>query len=1004
MPTGPVSPESGEGQAKTPEVIKNEEDAKKGAQDFIVKEKAEKAERAKKGLPQTEEKRTASRESKEKADSKNRGEKQYFSEVPNEQKIIDQVNEFYADLAEKELSELDTRVLARHYLFLRKRSEETESGTSFLSILFNELFKRGLDPNRLYSDSVREPERPAGQGAQEQRKIPIPEGLLEDSPILGQLKYLDTVYREYGRYKAEDLQRVYDKINDYTIEGQMKQKAQALESILEVVEQELHVQHSQEEEIIWDRMRGWYGERKLRYEEKNRLKNEIKVIMQTYDETEKIKPTVWIEGFYNRVFERADSNPYEDFQTAMSAAGEKEYNDFLALLNEIRSETDDIAVRDIIAKLTVRYTSEHKLRTLLHNAYYIADSGGEAKQFADYCKQFSSEFVDLVFSNYPEVEVALRIREQVLYQIKRENNGRIPYEKVCSTPEKSQSEWENRTREMLRNANKKKLLISGEVIEDWRIDRALSISRGFGMVTLRFPEVVAECVVHAPPGANESQVSIPWETISWELNPLDHRIKRYKIAREMRGILYAAVTRKKGRFDFWSQDELKDAMAIDTIDSLASLDPNDEERMVDLRNLFKIGGPFTYSTWRSFTAALEEGNEPHFRKLLSRNPGLVSKLMWNREYENQAYFKKNYKKVHPNANNKEVLKAWEVDKGKTKEKRKTDNLDIKTLEGAIDRIPHVMLRIITDPTNKLLREDEINALLREIFDKDININSEEFTKVETALTLAKENLMKRRREKGEKFADTEDKLLDEDFAVIGDENMIRQARKFQKVLRKSFDKNKGLQERFIKKFDARTFAFALTTEDLPWNEFRFAQTGGRGFITRRINDWYQEVQANEAMIELLKQIPVYQSPEQIVAQLKKIFDFAEVHDYDRAQEAIGFLAKGIIRMYQMDGILKIPIFGEIMSAMNGIRHRGTSFAQTVYGGKAMSWDSDDILMFTEQLRAILIGESGYNIIEKLRTETGGTLWHSIGKKTKLAFYLLLLFGVYELSEKIVKEK
>ena len=149
---------------------------------------------------------------------------------------------------------------------------------------------------------------------------------------------------------------------------------------------------------------------------------------------------------------------------------------------------------------------------------------------------------------------------------------------------------------------------------------------------------------------------------------------------------------------------------------------------------------------------------------------------------------------------------------------------------------------------------------------------------------------------------------------------------------------------------------------------------------------------------------MYQSPEQIVAQLKKIFDLSEVHDYDRAQEAIGFLAKGIIRMYQMDGILKIPVFGEVMSALNGLDHRGTSFAQTVYGGKAMSWDSDDILMFTEQLRGVLIGESGYKIIEGLRTETGGTLWHSIGKKTKLAFYLLLLFGIYGLSEKIVKEK
>ena len=155
---------------------------------------------------------------------------------------------------------------------------------------------------------------------------------------------------------------------------------------------------------------------------------------------------------------------------------------------------------------------------------------------------------------------------------------------------------------------------------------------------------------------------------------------------------------------------------------------------------------------------------------------------------------------------------------------------------------------------------------------------------------------------------------------------------------------------------------------------------------------------------MVKHLHELKSPEDVVEQLKKIFYHAEIYDVERARDAIYDMSIGIIRFFEKDGVLKIPIFGEIMGPINALRQRGESFAQTTYGAHAMSWDSDDIYAFTEQLRVIFTGDEGKKMVEKIRHETGGTLWQAIGKKTKIAIYLLALFLSYEMINKLISEK
>lgn len=972
-------------------------------------------------------------------------EKPYFREIPSEPALAQQVAVFCAEAEGKPLEKLTTDFLTTHYFLLREKAEEVgRKDLGFLFEIKKELISRGINIESYHPDWSRLLKPPMAGGEQREREVPenivLPQGLPEDSALYRRaselINELNRVRRLTRQWNLPDLINAHGEISRLIVpEDQRAYRESILGQIQEIVGEA-------EEEREEERRIGWYGERKLIRSDKEMIKREIKDMVERGGKGEEI------DYLFNRMFDRAETNPRKSFENAMDSAGRKEYTDFTNYLNELREKATSGGEKEQIAILIQRYSAEHEMRRILHDAYFIAETGGEAKDFAGYTSQFASEFLDMAFLEAPEVEVALRLREQALYQIKRENNGRIPYEKVAFIAEagkKGKSEWDDRSKKMLEDANKKGIL-GREPLPEWKVERALAISRGLGMVLLRFPSIVAECPLNVPvSGTPEALVSIPWEKISWELNPLDHKVKRYDIGGKMKAIFYASIKRKKPWYQPWNQDELDRALDFDAVSSLAGFD--DEERAIDERNLCKIGGWETHSTWRAWDAALTE-DFGQLRKFLGKDAGLAINSLFNRYEikelgkEKKDFFAR-YKEEHPDAVERNLRDAWKKKEEELKAEKGSESIDakwrdkeLKDWQGAASRIPAVVFRVLTDPANRLLRPKERDDLLKEIFGSRWR-DQVYISEIESALSLAKENLMKRRREDKD-FTEVKDTLLEEDFAVIGNADLEKKARNFQRVVKDLLvnkeewmkkrredarkegknltDKDLGeewkkyeingvkiakLQDAIFKKIEDRRFPFGVTTEDLPYGEFCFAQTGGRGVITRRNADWYQDVQANEAIFnELLCQLKIYKSPEEIVAQLFKIYNFARVHDEGRAQDLVVFLARGIIRLYEKDGILKIPIFGEVQQIINAIRHRGSSFAQTIYGGKAMEWEADDIHFFTEQLRQII----DFDKVKQLRKETGGTLWHAILKKTKVALYLLLLFGTYEMIEQFLKQK
>lgn len=964
---------------------------------------------------------------------------QYFEKVPQEPAMAEPIAVFCAEAEGKALPQLETDFLTKHYLLLKHKAKETGADPSFLSSLEQELTTRGIRVNRLNEEAEKRFKFViGGQGGGQERRgeatafpleIVLPQEIEEKYPALAEeIKVANARRRAYGEWDFEDLKKTQENIIRFK-EISEDERSLALKQVEEIMGKLREIRERETRRARFQRETGFYGERLINLEDKEAIDEEIDRI--TRDEKSEL-----LHESFNRIFDRSEADPHSEFREAMGTAGEKEYKDFTNLLNQIRQDAEkesreakDEEKRqfqrtkaDKVVELIQRYSQEHKLREILHNAFYIADTGGDAQKFSGYTQQFASEFLDLAFLQAPEIEVAFRVREQVLYQIKRENGGFIPYDKVAFIAEKGWSDWEKRTRDMLRSLNEKGLIVEGK-LDEWKIARALSISRGLGMVLLRFPEIIAECPLPVAPKSNPAMMSIPWETISWELNPLDHKIKRYSIGGEVRDILYAGMNRKKSWLS-WNQDELQRSIDFDAINTMADFEG--EERPIDLRNLSKIGSWTTHSGWRAWCAAMEGDYKGGLRKLLARNPGIAPKMLFNR-YEikdltraREQFLaeerKEHREKFKREISDEELSKAWgDEEKRVNDEEKRLKKLkgegpidsewreqDLKDWEATIKRIPHVILRVITDRANRLLSPDESKRLMEEIFGDKVNDPKfqEYFSEIETALTLAKENLMKRRREKGEEFTEEKDRLMPEDFEKITDPERRDRAKRLLTLTLEKFNGDKDLQNKILKRIESRSFPFGITNEDIPFGEYRFVQTGGRGIITRRNNDWYQEVQANAEIVNLFNKFRTYTAPEQIVEQLNIIYQLAQVHDKDRAQDIVEHLARGLIRIHQKDGILKIPVFGEITMLFNALRHRGSSFAQTFIGAKAMVWDEDDIYNFTEQLRTIL----EYEKVDKLRNEMGGSIWHAIIKKTKVAFYLLLLFGSYELLEKFIKEK
>ncbi|OGH22871.1 MAG: hypothetical protein A3F31_01265 [Candidatus Levybacteria bacterium RIFCSPHIGHO2_12_FULL_38_12] len=816
---------------------------------------------------------------------------------------------------------------------------------------------------------------------------------------------------------------------------------------------------------------GWYGQWEMNQKEKKEVENDIDVLIfdtsdgtprQKRDSQNRIITADRIKGdelnadtidyVFNRMFRNVDKDPKEEFGKLFGTPGQYEWQDFTTVLGGIRQrsalrgeqereqyssdeENPYLQKAELIDKLLKKYYMEFKLRELMHNAYFIAETGGEFKTFAGFCGQFTSEYADQVFLGSPEVATAIRIQEQVLLEIKRECNGEIPPEMVAYSPGQGESEFVRRTREKMKQLNKAGMFATANIarLPEWKIDRAMSLARGYGMVTARLPELVAECYISYPPQWWQSQKSVAWETITWELNPWDHKFKRFNIGEK--ALLYFTENEPRGLFRRHSKKTLQMLHSFDEITNVVNL--GGDRRLIDFRNLFLSGTPITHTGWRMYVPATDKNGD--LRQVLARNPGLQARVVFNRyDYGSTALERKRFlaefDKNHPDALTEAKYEAWETYKKTLTEneqnKANQNAENIKAWKAAAKRIPHAILRLLTDKDNELLSKEQRENVIRGLFGDHPETELKKIiNQTDDDLVAAKEHLLKRRHEKylqfklqgredDNYFEESEDLLRDDDFDVIGMvvnndgqlvlEEGVTQAQRQARIQRAIAVKDsvmhlledKELQEKIAEKIQEKGFPFSVTWEDMPMNEFHYAKAGNRGFITRKINDNMFDSQGVEEIVNLVRQIETYQSPEQIVEQLRKIFEKAQVDDATRAREVCVILGKGIVRLFEREPITKIPIAGELIDLYSSmITHEGNSYAQKIYGHSAMVWDSDDVYNFWDLMGRYL--QIPPHELKKLREETGGTFWQAMGKKTKIAFYMLTAIIGYEMAQRLI---
>ena len=566
------------------------------------------------------------------------------------------------------------------------------------------------------------------------------------------------------------------------------------ERVVEPTAQEIERERRQEARANYGRRpeQGISGERTLGIEDRELIHRDVDALVDQFLNIERLPSSHDLRGghidyYFNRSFDLANARVKTSFKEALGYAGQREQDDFMTELNTLRGhaeyayrtgeERDEAAKKpgesdldfhrrmgqkaEIMNLLIERYENEAQMREHLHNGYLIAETEGEFEDFTRYFKTFASQYGDLAFADSPEVEIALRMRELALYQIKREGKDYIRPELVTfNLDEEGGSAWERKSRELTEAVIKAQGFTSEELDENgrpvtrefpkWRIDRALSISRGMGMALLRFPEISAEQHLPGPMGTPYSQPSVPWEKIAWELNPMDLKLRRYEMGFGLRGLMYAAKERKnKG---LWNKQELVDALALDTISMMSEND----DRMIDLRNFFQTGGPFTHTGWRPFMAAVREDREG-LRAMLWRNPGLAMRMGFNAA-ENNGQLNRRWRLMHDKQNQnlteEELNKLWEKEKkahgpktagGDDEDPKAWRKEEGKSWFSSTGRIPHVILRILTDPANRLLSKEERDALRERILPGK-PYEGPDYTAAEIGLAIAKENLMKRRRE------------------------------------------------------------------------------------------------------------------------------------------------------------------------------------------------------------------------------------------------------------------
>lgn len=658
------------------------------------------------------------------------------------------------------------------------------------------------------------------------------------------------------------------------------------------------------------------------------------------------------ERIFEEIFVGVDANPGVEFNQALSLEARGKLDNFFTTLSQARifDGTTDITenparIADVAEereKLTREFSGKYEVRRILHNANWsVSEGGGDIREFGSSMATFKSEYIDLIFKD-PLVESAMHQFENAFQQIKAENEGQLPYEELAWDYKEQSSGLEKRVWDLMREEMKKGIISSNT--PEWKLRRAIILARGFGVVSLRFPEISAQARLpeEGPLVSSTARAkriySIYGESLARYLDVLEHFIEKFALGEEDRAMLYFFLTGNKSRFQ--SKEQLRQAL------NMRSKLKGKDRRLIDMINIFRTGGGFSYSSWRTFTAMEGMGEPGPATPEAIRRSGIgIRENRVSGDVHDDIIREVREDPKNAGKSPEELDEIVQKIEGEEKDKRIFE----KRLSMWKDALKSNPLRVMWEweARERGLRKRFLQEALGPLSDQEAR-------QVEQDLMLIQENTVMALKRGGITYDDSQpnQEMLNYDVLLSKtptQEEITRRDRvqRYVARIRGGVRENDfGFFRELLQPlpYEESPFPFIIGMEDIPFSDFNFIKTGGRAFA-RRINDFASAVEASNELINLIVKIPQTHNIAPLIESLVKIRNAVSNYDKRLAMQIMPYLAEGIIRIYDKEILARLPAgIGTVVSLF-----KDTSFAQEIFGREAMTWDETDKFNFTRHL-------------------------------------------------------
>ncbi|MGH7246451.1 MAG: hypothetical protein ACREGI_05990 [Candidatus Levyibacteriota bacterium] len=636
------------------------------------------------------------------------------------------------------------------------------------------------------------------------------------------------------------------------------------------------------------------------------------------------------------------------------------------------------------------FGTEFQMVKALHNANFAVATGVNLKDLSGYMKSVLAGYADLAFSRFG-VQEAMHFMELAMRKVMTIRGGMLLAKDMGPDPTtKSPSLVQQLARDMFVEAVRQGAIRDGngvvlrpDQVEDWKVDRALSYARGLMVFTGRNLEIAAESTLPLPLPGQEggTYVSLYAHGLLAAMAPNRHlfsKLKNFPLKNMV--LLNYAMGKGKGP---WSYKDLKalvdesgpggqDRGWIRAMFIANGMTDGAVDSFLSVLNPFEIGGLFSRTGWRY-------SEHP----LLSAFAGLNDR---EKELLGTGF------KI-------EFLRGG-LQKGDRAARAKIEELLRRT--AAINPLrlynqlgpkftERVLREIAALPAGQRIIIDPLETRARGSID-DLDL-------IAILQEKAVEKLLAGR------GAVPRSNMLDLDFASIADPAQRMRIQRFVEIIRRQFlatPNAKGMTEieSFITNLKNKDYKlpFAFGTDDVPYKLLRFRNTGETS-LARRWGDVEGAAQAQEGLLELLQKIQTYQSPDQIMEPLRKIYEGLKINDEGLAKRLMPNFAKGIIRFYQKAWWARLPLgVGTFLGKFGK-----TSYAQWAYGITQPAWTELDIDAFTRKLWTNgIIEEDKMKILNK---EVGAGMMGKTWAIVRMALPLLLLaISIYITSKALRDDK